>query len=210
MSNNEHQLFIKWCIILEKILKFKEEKVFQHLLIPCILRIVLDKKLSQNLRKRYTEILFEFDFLQIPELRQFINKILHALRINKLPEELDFKELIDILDKEIVNPKIVWTENTSKKMVDNLLHLIQLTKKTEIRGNALTLKSEIESGMERKISGNQLIINKMPKDKPRLSFQNLERKNSDPSDNVKEPSSARKSFRIKKIDLENDVDNTKL
>jgi hypothetical protein len=81
ISNNQHQVLIKWCIILDKLLKTKTEKVFDDLLMVCFFRVSLDKSLSQNLRKRFMEVLYEFDFLNIPEIRKFVSDLISALKI---------------------------------------------------------------------------------------------------------------------------------
>lgn len=82
LSNSQHQVLIKWCIILDKVIKVKgSDKTFDELLMVCFFRVSLDKALSQNLRKRFMEVLYEFDFLNITEIRQFVQNLISALKI---------------------------------------------------------------------------------------------------------------------------------
>ena len=119
VDNNEHQLLIKWCLVIKQIIETGEgsPEFINSNLVLGIYRIVFDKNLSENLRKRYADILVKLQTSD-DHVNSFVERLLKAMRYPKTLNDLEAQDYVNIIDKEVIHPTVILTHAVSKFYTD--------------------------------------------------------------------------------------------
>lgn len=107
VDNSKHQLLIKWNIIIKQILQTNQglnDFVSSHLILG-VYRIVFDKNLTANLRKKYADVLANLHIFE-SNLSDFIGRIIKATRFPKQLDDLEASDFVQIFDKEVIHPRV--------------------------------------------------------------------------------------------------------
>lgn len=139
VDNNTHQLLIKWNIILKQIIQTNQglnDFIANHLVLG-VYRIVFDKNLTPNLRKKYADVLVTLHVFDKP-LLNFINRLIKATGYPRQFDDMEASDFVQIFDKEIIHPRIALSskicEYYSERYERELKKLkVEIENKTDLK-----------------------------------------------------------------------------